>query len=278
MNRAYAEVIGDPIAHSKSPLIHNFWLQKLGIEAEYRACHVPPNELAEYLANRREDPDWRGCNLTIPHKEAAVRLVDTLWPGTPEIGAINTVFNRQGQLVGANTDIAGVITPLNTLVTAIFGNRVPPLQTVAIIGAGGAARAAAAAISSYFPDWPIRFLARRYEQAQAIGIKADIRPIEALALEGVTVLINASPLGMIGKQSLTLSLDAMKSGEKPKIVFDMVYAPLDTPLLVAARREGFATIDGLAMLVGQAAEAFAHIFGQVPSRDDDDELRALLVK
>ena len=278
MNRPYAEVIGDPIAHSKSPLIHNFWLQKSRIDAEYRACHVRPDELADYFANRRKDPNWRGCNVTIPHKEAAVAHIDHLWPGTLEIGAINTITKRNGELFAANTDIVGIVGPLN----ASFGYKPPSYQTVAIIGAGGAARAAAAALTARFPEWPIRFLARRREQAQRIadllGIEPDIRPIEDSALIGVTVLINASPLGMMGKSPLNLSLAAMRVGEAQKIIFDMVYAPLETSLLVQARREGFATIDGLQMLVAQAAEAFELFFGVPAPRDHDDELRALLVK
>ena len=282
MNRPYAEVIGDPIAHSKSPLIHNFWLQKRGIDAEYQACRVRPAELTDYLIKRRNDPDWRGCNVTIPHKQSVALAVDYLFFGTLDIGAINTVIKRDDQLVGANTDIAGIITPLKSLLTALFGDNPPLAQTVAIIGAGGAARAAAAAIRSRFPDWPIRFLARRREQAEAvaheIGVTADVWPIESTALNAVTILINASPLGMVGKAPLNLSLEAMIGSESSKIVFDMVYAPLETPLLAAARKEGFATIDGLQMLVGQAAEAFELFFGQPAPRNFDDELRALLIK
>lgn len=282
MNRPYAEVIGDPIAHSKSPLIHNFWLQKRGIDAQYRACRVRPAELTDYLIKRRNDPDWRGCNVTIPHKQSVALAVDYLLFGTLDIGAINTVIKRDDQLVGANTDIAGIITPLKSLLTALFGDNAPHAQTVAIIGAGGAARAGAAAIRSRFQDWPIRFLARRREQAETvaheIGVTADVWPIESTALNAVTILINASPLGMVGKAPLNLSLEAMIGSESPKIVFDMVYAPLETPLLAAARKEGFATIDGLQMLVAQAAEAFELFFGQPAPRDYDDELRALLIK
>jgi shikimate dehydrogenase len=274
MNRPYAEVIGDPIAHSKSPLIHNFWLQKLGIDGEYRACHVRPNDLADYLANRRKDPDWCGCNVTIPHKEAVATRIDHLWPGTLEIGAINTIIKRNGELFGANTDISGVIEPVRHICDST--------QTVAIVGAGGAARAAAAALTAHFPEWPIRFLVRRHEQARGIidllGIAPDIRPIEDHALVGVTLLINASPLGMIGKSPLNLSLTSMHADKIPKIIFDMVYAPLETPLLAAARRESFATIDGLQMLVAQAAEAFQLIFGHPAPRHHDNELRPLLVK
>lgn len=278
MSRPYAEVIGDPIAHSKSPIIHNFWLRKLGINAEYRACHVRPDELPDYFASRRQEPDWHGCNVTIPHKEPVVSHVDYLWLGTLQIGAINTVIKRNGQLFGANTDITGIVGPLN----ASFGYSAPPFQTTAIIGAGGAARAAAAALTACFPKWPIRFLARRREQAERIvdllGIESDIRPVEDSALVGVTVLINASPLGMIGKAPLNLSLAAMRGGETQKIIFDMVYVPLETDLLAVAQREGFTIINGLQMLVAQAAEAFELLFGQPAPRDYDDELTALLLK
>jgi shikimate dehydrogenase len=274
MNHPYAEVIGDPIAHSKSPLIHNFWLQKLGIDAEYRACHVRPDELSDYFPNRRADPDWRGCNVTIPHKEKVAAYADQFCSGTLQIGAINTIIKRDGEFFGANTDIYGVIEPISRLCDST--------QTVAIIGAGGAARAAAAAITTHFPDWSIRFLARRREQIEAVaamlGIKADVWPIEDSALIGTTMLINASPLGMSGQAPLNLSLAPMRAEETPIIIFDMVYAPLETPLLAAARHEGFATIDGLQMLVAQAAEAFQLIFGQPAPRHHDEELKALLVK
>ncbi|MEK6636623.1 MAG: shikimate dehydrogenase [Pseudomonadota bacterium] len=278
MTRAYAEVIGDPIAHSKSPLIHNFWLEKLGIDAEYHACHVRPDQLADYFANRRQDPDWRGCNVTIPHKQVAAAAVDGLLPGTLEIGAINTVIKWNDQLVGANTDIVGITQPLDILMTRLFGGSLLPQQNVAIIGAGGAACAAVAAVGSRFPAWLIRILARRPEQALTIGIVADIWPIDDTALEGVTVLINASPLGMVGKDPLNLSLEAMRGSQTPKIIFDMVYAPLETPLLAKGQSEGFSTIDGLQMLVAQAAEAFELFFGVPAPRDHDDELRVLLVK
>jgi shikimate dehydrogenase len=278
MNCPYAEVIGDPISHSKSPLIHNFWLQKLGIDGEYRACHVSRENLADYFANRRKDPDWCGCNVTIPHKEAVSKYIDHFWPGTLEIGAINTIIKRDGELFGANTDISGIIGPLN----ASLRYSPPPSQTAAIIGAGGAARAAAAALTAHFPEWPIRFLVRRRDQAQGIvdllGIAPDIRPIEDSGLIGATLLINASPLGMAGQAPLSLSLTSMHANGTPIVIFDMVYVPLETPLLAAAQRKGFATINGLQMLVAQAAEAFQLLFGLPAPRHHDNELRALLVK
>ena len=113
MNRPFAEVIGDPIAQSKSPAIHGFWLGKMGIDADYRACHVRPDELADYFSARRADPDWRGCNITMPHKQAVLPLLDGLDPAAERIGAVNTVVRRgDGSLIGANTDAPGFIDPL----------------------------------------------------------------------------------------------------------------------------------------------------------------------
>ena len=100
MTRAYAEVIGDPIVQSKSPTIHGFWLGKLGIDADYRACHVTAEGLADYVASRRADPDWRGCNVTMPHKQAIMPLLDRIDPEAARIGAVNTVVFRDGRAIG----------------------------------------------------------------------------------------------------------------------------------------------------------------------------------
>ncbi len=133
MTKQYAEVIGDPIAHSKSPLIHNFWLEKLGIDAKYRAAHVKPDGLADYFGKRRSDTAWQGCNITIPHKEAALDHVEDRGDLRTSIGAINTVLREDGLLVGTNTDAAGFYAPISGL--ELEG------ADVAVIGAGGAARA-----------------------------------------------------------------------------------------------------------------------------------------
>ena len=107
----YAEVIGDPIGHSKSPLIHGFWLKALGLEGEYRATHVTPEGLADYFAARTADPDWLGCNITIPHKEPALAFVEDRGGVKDSIGAINLAFRSEGALVGTNTDAAGFYAP-----------------------------------------------------------------------------------------------------------------------------------------------------------------------
>ena len=132
----YAEVIGDPIAQSKSPAIHGFWLAKLGLHHEYRAAHVTSAGLAAYLAKRRADPDWLGCNVTMPHKQAVMPLLDRLDPLAAGIGAVNTVVHEpDGSLTGYNTDAAGFIEPLQGLL-----DQQHLFRMARIIGAGGAAR------------------------------------------------------------------------------------------------------------------------------------------
>ena len=141
----YAEVIGDPIVQSKSPVIHKFWLGKLGVAADYRACHVSAAGLADYFAARRSDSDWRGCNITMPHKQAAIALVDRVDPLAARIGAINTVVrSADGELTGYNTDAAGFLEPLQPLLAEKH-----LVRMARVVGAGGAARAIIAALADH---------------------------------------------------------------------------------------------------------------------------------
>lgn len=143
MTLPYAEVIGDPIVQSKSPSIHKFWLTRLGIAADYRACHVKPDELADYFTKRRQDADWRGCNITMPHKQAAMVLLDAVDPQAERIGAVNTVVRgADGRLTGYNTDAPGFLEPLRPLL-----DRQHLFRMARILGAGGAARAIVAALA-----------------------------------------------------------------------------------------------------------------------------------
>ncbi len=275
MSRPYAEVIGDPIAHSKSPLIHNFWLKTLAIDAEYRARHVLPGELAGYFAQRRQDPDWRGCNVTIPHKQPTAQLVDECDAKASTIGAVNTVARMQdGRLVGTNTDVDGVEDALSGLDLAG--------RHAVVIGAGGAARAAFALLAGKSAA-SVRVLARSPEKAMRAagecGLAAQVAPFVpgSGALEGAALVINATQLGMNGQSPMPdFVLNDLGGMAKDGLVFDMVYAPLETRLLRAARELGLNTSDGLTMLVGQAAKAFERFFGQSPPRDRDAQLRAIL--
>lgn len=274
VGRGYAEVIGDPVSHSKSPIIHGFWLAKLGIEDDYRQCHVRPAELADYLAKRREDATWRGCNVTIPHKEAIAALVDQRDTKATAIGAVNTVMRHpDGRLTGTNTDVDGVAEAVGLL---------PARGKAVIIGAGGAARAAFAFLAAQ-PGLSARVLARSADRARRAladcRLEAELLPLEAgsNAFEDASLVINATQLGMAGQDPMpAFVLDGLARLRSDALVFDMVYAPLETELLKAARAGDLRTADGLTMLIGQAAVAFERFFGVAPPRDYDAELRAKL--
>lgn len=270
MTSAYAEVIGDPVSHSKSPLIHNFWLEKLGVDASYRAFHVHSDGLEAYFALRRDDPDWRGCNITIPHKIAALDYVSDPGGVRDTIGAINTVAHGpDSRMFGTNTDAAGFLGPILDL----------PLEgaPIAVIGSGGAARAILFALAQVGCG-PVTLLARNALKASALlarfDLKGEVKPLGA-RLPEATLLVNASPLGMKGQPALDLDLSPLP---EDAVVYDIVYSPLETELLKAARTRGLETVDGLEMLVGQAALAFELFFDVAPPEGYDDALRALLIQ
>lgn len=264
----YAEVIGDPISHSKSPLIHNFWAKALGLDVDYRAVHVTPEGLAAYFAERKADPNWRGCNITVPHKVEALAHVEDRGDVRATIGAINTVIRAEdGALVGTNTDAAGFYAPLSGLDLAG--------QPVTVIGAGGAARAILFALSRMSVG-PVTVFNRNVLKGAALlssfKLKGQALPIGA-AVPPSALVVNATSLGMTGQPPLDLDLSALP---EDALVYDIVYAPLETGLLAAARARDLDTIDGLEMLIGQAAVAFELFFGAEPPRDRDDALRELL--
>lgn len=266
----YAEVIGDPIAQSKSPLIHKFWLDALDIDGDYRRVQVTPEGLAAYFESRRGDPAWRGCNITLPHKQAALDFVEDRGGIRETIGAINTVVRAEdGALIGTNTDAGGFYAP-------IAGLDLEGAHAV-VIGAGGAARAILFALSK-IGIGRVTILNRNVLKAAALlghfGIKGDAVPLGA-PLPPAALLVNASALGMVGHPPLELDLSPLP---EDAVVYDAVYAPLETPLLAEARERELDTVDGLEMLIGQAALAFELFFDAEPPRDRDDELRALLTK
>lgn len=287
MSLPYAEVIGDPIVHSKSPLIHGFWLEKLGIAADYRACHVLAADLPAYFAARRSDIPWRGCNVTMPHKLAVMPLLDRLDPVAEQVGAVNTIVRgADGLICGYNTDVDGVAEPLKQLPIGGYPNHLATY--VYIIGAGGAARAAVVGVGKAGP-FDIDIFNRSVEKAHALATFANAAFGEAHPLDHLTpirnhddgpedqryshIIINATSMGMNGNAPVPIDLSRFYPDT---IVFDMVYSPLETPLLRQARDLGLRTIDGLAMLIGQAAVAFERFFGQPAPRQHDAELRAKL--
>jgi shikimate dehydrogenase len=264
----YAEVIGDPIAHSKSPLIHKFWLEQLGIEGDYRKTHVLAEGLGDYFAARRADPAWRGCNVTIPHKVAVLDLVEDRGGAGDSIGAMNTVIRAEnGALIGTNTDAAGFYAPIAD--HDLAG------RDVILIGAGGAARAILFALARCEVGH-VTILNRNVPKASALLVRSGLRgsalPLDA-PLPPAALLVNSSALGMMGSPPLELDLSAMP---EDCLVYDVVYAPLRTALLKQAEQRGLETIDGLEMLIGQAAVAFELFFDAAPPRERDAELRALL--
>lgn len=285
MTRPYAEVIGDPIAQSKSPKIHNFWLDKLGIAADYRACHVTPDALADYIAPRRADPLWRGCNVTMPHKQAVMPLLDRIDPPADAIGAVNTIVPLgDGRLAGTNTDAAGFLEPLaRDLAQSHY------FRMARIVGTGGAARAIITALAGE----GFTLVVAGRDTAKARGLLDELAPkgehhaIDLAHFADATdfafddregcldLIVNASSLGMTGQPPLAFDWSHAPPGS---IAYDIVTAPLDTPFLQGARARGLRTIDGLSMLIGQAAVAFAKFFGQPAPRQHDAELRELLTR
>ena len=285
MTRSYAEVIGDPIAQSKSPSIHGFWLEKLGIEAEYRATHVSSEGLSDYLAGRREDPDWRGCNVTMPHKQAILPMLDELSDAAARIGAVNTIQRaNDGRLIGHNTDAAGFMEPLKREMAGQHYYRM-----ARVMGTGGAARAIVWALADH--GFTIVLAGRNPDKAAAIlselapGAESFTPPLDHFATptdfafddrEGcLDLVVNASPLGMRGQPPLTFDWSHAPPGA---IAYDIVTDPVHTPFLEAAHSRGHPTIDGLSMLIGQAAAAFRLFFGVQAPREHDAELRERLTQ
>jgi shikimate dehydrogenase len=265
----YAHVIGDPISHSKSPVIHGFWLEKLGLVAHYDRVQVTSEGLSAYFEKYSSDPLWRGCNVTIPHKIAALDFVNDPGDVRSSIGAINTVFRgKDDAFIGTNTDAGGFYLPIADLDLAG--------ATAIVIGAGGAARAVLFALAQA-DIGDVILLARSGLKAAGLlaqfGLKGRVLPLDT-RLPNAQLLVNCSPLGMTGQPPLEIDLGPLP---EDTLVYDLVYAPLETALLKQARARDLDTVDGLDMLIGQAALAFELFFGQAPPPDCEDELRAKLM-
>jgi shikimate dehydrogenase len=257
-----AGVMGWPIAHSRSPKIHNYWLAQFGLDGAYVPLAVEPGKLEAAL--RALAPlGFSGCNLTIPHKEAALAIVDRVDANAKRIGAINcVVVDESGALEGRNYDGFGFVASLREAARNWRAEHAPAI----VIGAGGGARAIVAGLLDAGAR-EIRLFNRTFERAQALA--ADFgAPVAAhrwenreSGLDGAGLLVNATSLGMIGQPPLDLSLRALPSSA---LVADIVYAPLETPLLADARRQGLVAVDGLGMLLHQARPAFRDWFGVMP--------------
>lgn len=257
-----AGVVGFPIAHSRSPRLHGHWLRRYGIDGHYVPLQIAPEDFNNALKILPK-MGFSGVNVTIPHKEAALKLVDQVTPLARRIGAANTLtFTAQG-IEGDNTDAHGFT--WNILDSA--PDWAP--RRVAVIGAGGASRAVIAALQDRGAA-EIRLTNRSPERATQLAAEFGATAVPWVErdamLEGCDTLINATSLGMTGQPPLPLRLDALPQNA---LVNDLVYMPLETPLLAAARTRGNLAIDGLGMLLHQAAPGFERWFGVAPTVDQE---------
>lgn len=257
-----AGVMGWPVAHSRSPTIHNHWITHYGLEGAYVLLPVQPGQLSTAL---RSLPvlGFAGCNLTIPHKVAALMSMDRIDPLAQRIGAVNTVVvEPDGSLTGLNTDGFGYIQSLHEA-HATWKASVGPIT---VVGAGGAARAIIVSlIDAGARD--IRLTNRSFEKAHDMAqeLGPEVRAVtwgeRHSALAGISLLVNTTNQGMHGEPALDLRLDELPV---EALVSDIIYVPLETPLLAAARLRGNPTVNGLGMLLHQARPAFAAWFGVMP--------------
>lgn len=257
-----AEVIGDPVSHSRSPVIHRFWLETLGIEGDYRANRVGRNELATFIAGRRTELNWRGCNVTMPLKLDALMLADKSSDRAAAAGAANLLFVQEGELLAANTDVGAVARLLEPLARES--------ESITLLGNGGAARAVLVALRLLGIS-EIRLQARDLSEARKLAVEFDMpeEPVRFDTPIASSGLINATPLGMTDHPPFELDISSMPGGGW---VMDMVTDPDPTVLIRQAGTRGLKTIDGLAILIEQAAESFELLFKQSAPRDKDAEL------
>jgi shikimate dehydrogenase len=264
-SRQYAEVIGDPIAQSLSPAIHEFWLEQLGIEGDYGRRQVSRAELPAYLKERRADPAWRGCNITMPLKLDALSLADGASDTAVGTGAANIIIPRDGKLLAGNTDVGAIAKLIEQ-----FARNGAPMRAVTLLGSGGGARAVLMALH-LMGFRMVRIQSRNVSEAFALAVQhgLEVEPVPFDApIEG-DGLINATPLGMAGQQPLDVDFSAMT---RNGWVIDLVTTPNPTDLVRVAAARGMTAVGGLGMLVEQAAESFKLFFGKEPPRDKDAEL------
>jgi len=263
-------VIGSPIAHSRSPLIHGYWLKTLGIAGRYDKIEVKPGELAHFFATMQEK-GLVGCNVTVPHKEEALRLAQHRTARAEEFGAANTIWIQNGEIHADNTDSHGYEMSLDQ--DSPGWDRA---KRALVLGAGGASRAIIAALLRRGidrVDLVNRSVARAEGLADLFGNKVHAFGFDdaPALMADADILVNTTALGMLGKDKLVLPLDTLKADA---LVSDIVYVPLETDLLKAAKARGHRIVGGLGMLLHQAAPGFAHWFGQTPRVTA--ELRAIL--
>ena len=272
MSRRRACVIGHPVAHSRSPTIHRYWLKEHGIDGDYAREDVAPGKIDEFLG-ALGTRGYIGANITVPHKAAAYLALEEADDVAHALKVANTVWLEHGRLHGTNTDVHGFLANLDE---SSPGWDLQAEQAI-VLGAGGAARAAVyGLLERDFPRVVVvnRTLARATAFVVEFGDRVTADTFDALPgwLTDADLLVNTTTLGMTGEPPLKIDLAPMQASAT---VYDIVYVPLETPLLAAARARGLRTVDGLGMLLHQAAPAFERFFGVKPTVTEG--LRAAVV-
>lgn len=257
-NLLKAGVVGWPVSHSLSPRLHNYWLKKNNIEGEYNSYPVEPENLAGFIEKLRSERNFMGVNLTIPHKESVMELLDEVDGVAKIIGAVNAITVKDGKLYGTNTDAYGFAENIRSSLT---GNK-----KAVVLGAGGAAKAVIFALRQLgFEEIIISNRTRERAEELFSSSVADWKKRNDI-LKGADLLVNTTSLGMKGKERLEIDLALLP---KHALVTDIVYNPLITHLLVQAQTRGNSIVDGLGMLLNQAAPAFEAWFGKKPQITKD---------
>jgi shikimate dehydrogenase len=255
-----AGVFGHPITHSRSPRLHGFWLQRYGIDGAYIPLGVAPGGFGAAV-RALVDLGFRGANVTIPHKLAAFEICDAVAPFARRAGAVNTLMFRDGRIEGSNTDGFGFLESIREATPSWRADAGPAV----LLGAGGAARAIAAALLDAGAP-RVTLVNRTAAKAEALArdLGGPIHVADRPPLEGAALLVNTTSLGMQGQPPLEMDLSPLATSA---VVADIVYVPLETRLLAAARARGLIAVDGLGMLLHQARPGFEAWFGVAPQVD-----------
>lgn len=257
-DRKLAAVIGWPVSHSLSPRLHNYWLKQYGIEGAYTAMEVKPEALEETM-DMVVAKGFRGCNLTIPHKERIIPMLYAMDETAKSIGAVNTVIIKEGKLFGTNTDAYGFMENLKQHATF-------KKQKAVVLGAGGAARAVCKALADEGFNQVVitnRTLGKAETLADHFGSAFNAQPWDKRAelLQNTDLLVNTTSLGLEKNPPLEINLEHLP---KETVVNDIIYRPFMTPLLKEAKARGNIIVDGLGMLIYQAIPGFEAWFGKKP--------------
>lgn len=271
MRRTRAFVMGHPVSHSRSPMLHGYWLRTLGIEGSYDLADVAPAEVEAFFRSFREE-NYIGCNVTVPNKTAVIPFLDRIDADATTMGAVNTIWWEGDDLVGGNTDALGFIANIDEIAPGWDKGG----KNALVLGAGGATRAVIYGLLGR--GFKVALCNRTLEKAQSLAkefgtdVSAHSLAERDALLAKSDLLVNATSLGMVGQPQHDIDLGRLKPGA---VVYDIVYVPLETALLKQAAAKGHRTVTGLGMLLHQGAVGFSRWFGRKPQVTQ--ELRDLLV-